>query len=99
MIEELRPHSEYWAQSATPMTVWFPARSRLVSELPPEKRRTLADLFVSVRPDLEHLLDKALAIPGVSAIVKSAIDAIRTKLDALAKVQSIRGSAPSGARE
>ena len=57
----------------------------LVSELTPEKRKVLADLFVSVRPSLEQLLDKVLAIPGVSAIVKPAVDAIRSKLDSLAK--------------
>jgi hypothetical protein len=58
----------------------------LVSELTPEKRKVLADLFVSVRPSLEQLLDKVLAIPGVSAIIKPAVDAIRSKLDSLVKI-------------
>jgi hypothetical protein len=57
----------------------------LVSELTPEKRKILADLFVSIRPSLEQLLDKVLAIPGVSAIIKPAVDAIRSKLDSLVK--------------
>lgn len=58
----------------------------LAGQLTPEKRKILADLFVSVRPSLEQLFDKALAIPGVAAIIRPAVDAIRTKLDALAKV-------------
>jgi hypothetical protein len=58
----------------------------LTGQLTPEKRKILADLFVSVRPSLEQFFDKALAIPGVAAIIRPAVDAIRTKLDALAKV-------------
>src|SRR5262245_8822069 len=56
----------------------------LLGQLPPEARKTLADLVVAVRPSLDQLVDKALAIPGVGAIIKPAVDAIRSKLDALA---------------
>lgn len=55
----------------------------LLGQLPPEARKTLADLVAAVRPSLDQLLDKALAIPGVGTIIKPAVDAIRSKLDAL----------------
>ena len=56
----------------------------LLGQLPPEARKTLADLVAAVRPSLDQLIDKALAIPGVGAVIKPAVDAIRSKLDALA---------------
>jgi hypothetical protein len=56
----------------------------LLSQLPPEARKTLADLVAAVRPSLDQLIDKALAMPGVGTIIKPAVDAIRSKLDALA---------------
>jgi hypothetical protein len=46
----------------------------------------LAELLASIRPNLDQLLDKALAIPGAAAIIKPTIDAIRAKLDTLTKV-------------
>jgi hypothetical protein len=58
----------------------------LLSQLPPEARKTLADLVAAVRPSLDQLIDKASAIPGVGAIIKPAVDAIRSKLDALTAV-------------
>jgi hypothetical protein len=36
--------------------------------------------------NLDQLLDKALAVPGVAAIIKPTVDAIRAKLDTLTKV-------------
>ena len=47
------------------------------------KSQLLADTFASIRPNLDQLLDKALAIPGVATLLKPAVDAIRSKLDAL----------------
>ncbi len=56
----------------------------LLSQLSPENRKLVADTFASIKPNLDQLLDKALAIPGVATIIKPAVDAIRSKLDALA---------------
>jgi hypothetical protein len=46
----------------------------------------LADLLASIRPNLDQLLDKALALPGVGPIIQPTVDAIRAKLDTLTKV-------------
>jgi hypothetical protein len=61
----------------------FDQLSGLLSQLSPENRKLLADTFASIRPNLDQLLDKALAIPGVATLIKPAVDAIRSKLDAL----------------
>ena len=39
----------------------------------------------AARPALDGLFDKVLAIPGVDAIVKPAIDALSAKIKALSK--------------
>jgi Bacterial protein of unknown function (DUF937) len=62
----------------------FDQLSGLLSQLPPETRKTLAEAFASIRPNLAHLMDRVLAIPGVGAIIKPAVDAINAKLDMLA---------------
>jgi hypothetical protein len=64
----------------------FDQLTSLLNQLSPENRKTLADLFASIRPNLDQLLDKALAIPGVGPIIKPAVDAIREKLHTLTKV-------------
>jgi Bacterial protein of unknown function (DUF937) len=61
----------------------FDQLTGLLSQLSPEKRKVLAETFASIRPNLDQLLDKALAIPGVATIIKPTVDAIRSKLDAL----------------
>jgi hypothetical protein len=61
----------------------FDQLSGLLSQLSPENRKLLADTFASIKPNLDQLLDKALAIPGVATLLKPAVDAIRSKLDAL----------------
>ena len=61
----------------------FDQLSGLLSQLSPENRKLLADTFASIKPNLDQLLDRALTIPGVAAIIKPAVDAIRSKLDAL----------------
>ena len=58
----------------------------VLNQLSPEDRKTLVDLLASIRPNLDQLLDKALAIPGVQAIIKPTVDAIRAELDTLTKV-------------
>jgi hypothetical protein len=57
----------------------------VLNQLSSENRKTLAELFASIRPNLDQLLDKALAIPGVGPIIKPTVDAIRAKLDTLTK--------------
>ena len=61
----------------------FDQLAGLLSQLSPENRKLLAETVASIRPNLDQLLDKALAIPGVAVIIKPAVDAIRSKLDAL----------------
>jgi hypothetical protein len=50
----------------------------------PETRKAVAKTFAATRPCLDQLPDKALAIPGVGAVIKAEVDAIRAKLDTLA---------------
>ena len=64
----------------------FDQLTGVLNQLSPEDRKTLADLVTSIRPNLDQLLDKALAIPGVQAIIKPTVDAIRAELDTLTKV-------------
>ena len=61
----------------------FDQLSGLLSQLSPENRKVLAETFASIRPNLDQLLDNALAIPGIATIIKPTVDAIRSKLDAL----------------
>ena len=55
------------------------------NQLAPNVRKALAVAIAAVRPSLDQLADKVLAIPGVGAVIKPAIDAIRAKLDVLAR--------------
>jgi hypothetical protein len=64
----------------------FDQLTSVLNQLSPENRKMLADVFASIRPNLDQLLDKALAIPGVGPIIKPAVDAIREKLDTLTKI-------------
>ena len=80
---------EATAQSAvsglTKATSEFDQLDGLLNQLTPETRKTLAEIFASIRPNLAQLMDRVLAIPGVGAIIKPAVDAINAKLDALTK--------------
>jgi hypothetical protein len=42
----------------------FDQLTGVLNQLSPENRKTLTDLFASIKPNLDQLLDKALAIPG-----------------------------------
>ena len=79
---------ETTAQSALPgltkATSEFDQLTGLRSQLSPETRKTLAERFAAIRPDVAHLMDRVLAIPGVGAIIKPAVEPIGAKLDALA---------------
>ena len=57
----------------------------LLNQLSPENRKLLSDTLASIRPNLDQLLDKVLAIPGVGAVIKPVVDEIRAKLDTLTK--------------
>jgi hypothetical protein len=63
----------------------FDQLAGVLGQLSPETRKALVDTFAAIRPNLDGLLDKALAIPGVEGVIKPAVDAIRSKLDTLAK--------------
>lgn len=62
----------------------FDQLNGLLGQLPPEARQALAAAIASIRPNIDQLIDKILAIPGVGAIIQPAADAIRSKLNALA---------------
>jgi hypothetical protein len=64
----------------------FDQLTGLLDQMSPETRKVVADTFAAIRPTLDQLLDKALAIPGVGEVIKPAVDAIRAKLDILAVV-------------
>jgi hypothetical protein len=55
----------------------------VVGQLSAEQRKALAGLINPMMPTLNQLLDKVLAIPGVSAVLKPTIDALRAKLAVL----------------
>jgi hypothetical protein len=56
------------------------------AKLSPEARSALVKLIVAAAPAVNQMCDKVLATPGVAAVAKPAIDDLRAKLDALAKV-------------
>jgi hypothetical protein len=55
----------------------------MTGQLSPEQRKFVAGLINPVMPTLNQLFDKVLAIPGVSAELKPAVDALRAKLAVL----------------
>jgi hypothetical protein len=64
----------------------FDQLTAVLDQLSPENRKALSALFVSIKPNLDQLFDRALAIPGVGTIIKPTVDTIRSKLEALTKV-------------
>ena len=57
----------------------------LSGKLPIDGKTALAALVAAARPSIDQLFDKVLAIPGVDAVAKPTIEALRAKLDALSK--------------
>jgi hypothetical protein len=57
----------------------------LSAQLPPDGKRTLAVLIAEVAPPIYRLCDKVLAMPGVGAVAKPAIDELQTRLDTLTR--------------
>lgn len=57
----------------------------LAAKMSPETRKTLAALVSSGNTTLTPVIAAAQAIPGVSAVIKPALDAVRAKIDVLSK--------------
>jgi hypothetical protein len=62
----------------------FDQLTGILNQLSPETRKTLAETIAGIRPNIDQLIDKALAIPGVGDVIKPVVDTIRAKLDQLA---------------
>jgi len=62
----------------------FDQLTGLLGQLTPEARKTVTEIFAAIKPNLDQLLDRVLGIPGVGTVIKPAVDAIRSKLVALA---------------
>jgi peptidoglycan hydrolase-like protein with peptidoglycan-binding domain len=60
--------------------------SARAAKLSPEGRSALAKLIIVVRPSINQMCDKVIAIPDVGAVAKPAIDDLQARLDALARV-------------
>jgi hypothetical protein len=61
----------------------FSKINKLLGQLSPEARKTVANAIAATKPALDQLFDKALAIPGVSALIKPTVDSIRSELNTL----------------
>jgi hypothetical protein len=61
----------------------FARLNKLIDQLSPDVRKTVVNAIVATRPTLDQLFDKALAIPGVSALIKPTVDSVRSEFDAL----------------
>jgi hypothetical protein len=62
------------------LTESFGGFSELFGKLPDSAKSAVASVFTSALGDLKPVLDKVLAIPGVEAILKPAIDALLEKI-------------------
>jgi len=63
----------------------FDKLRNLAGKLPVDGKTAFAALVARLRPSIEELFNKVLAIPGVSDMAKPVIDGLRAKLDALSK--------------
>lgn len=61
----------------------FARLNKLLGQLSPDVRKTVVSTIVATRPTLDQLCDKALAIPGVSALIKPTVDNIRSEFNTL----------------
>jgi hypothetical protein len=62
----------------------FDQLTGLLNQLSPDSRKAVVEAFTAIKPNLDQLLDSVLGIPGVGAIIKPTVDALRAKLDTLA---------------
>jgi hypothetical protein len=60
--------------------------SARAAKLPPEGKSALVKLIVAATPTINQMCDKVMAIPGMETVAKPAIDELKARLDALAKV-------------
>jgi Bacterial protein of unknown function (DUF937) len=78
------------AQSALPkineVTAQLNDLSARAAKLSPEGRSAFVKLIVVAMPAINQMCDKVIATPGVGPVAKPAIDDLRAKLDALARV-------------
>ncbi|MBV8696588.1 DUF937 domain-containing protein [Bradyrhizobium sp.] len=78
------------AQSALPkingVTAQLDDINGRAAKLSPEGRSALVKLIVVAIPSINQMCDKVIATPGVGPVAKPAIDDLRAKLDALARV-------------
>jgi hypothetical protein len=76
------------AQAALPklreVTAQVGKVSGLVGQLTADQRKILAEIVNPLMPTMNQLFDKVLAIPGVTEILKPAIDALKANLAVLA---------------
>jgi hypothetical protein len=56
----------------------------LTGQLSPDGRKALSSVVTPAMPAINQLFDKVLAVPGVADELKPTIDALKTKLNALA---------------
>lgn len=61
----------------------FARLNKLLDQLSPDVRKTVVNAIVATRPTLDQLFDKALAIPGVSALIQPTVDSIRSEFNTL----------------
>ncbi len=61
----------------------FSRLSKMLDQLSPDTRKMVVNTIIATRPMLDQLCDKALAIPGVSAMIKPTVDSIRSQFDGL----------------
>lgn len=61
----------------------FAKLTKLLDKLPPDTRITVVKTVIATRPALDQLFDKALAIPGVSSVIKPTVDKVHSQFDAL----------------
>ncbi len=82
-------HNTASAQAALPQlekgSTEFDKLRDLASKLPVSAKSSFAALVAQLRPSIEELFNKVLEIPGVAPVAKPVIEALRTKLDALAE--------------
>jgi hypothetical protein len=78
------------AQSALPkineITAQLNDLSARAAKLSPEGRSAFVKMIVVAMPAINQMCDKVIATPGVGPVAKPAIDDLRAKLDALARV-------------
>src|SRR5262249_57955161 len=65
---------EATAQAAAPAiskaSSEFDQLSELFKQLPPDAQKTVVAAFAAIKPNLDQLIERVLAIPGVGAVIK-----------------------------